>query len=67
MHKPNLKQKFLEHITQDLRTEQKYYTQLGHLLIEKCLDLKRAGSNKDDLSNAKQELYRFLQKWEQYE
>ena len=33
----SLKKKFLEQITKDSRTEPKYFTMLGRLLIEKCV------------------------------
>ena len=41
---PSLKKRFLEQITEDPRTEPKYFTMLGRLLIQQCVDM-RADNN----------------------
>ena len=66
----NLKQKFLEQVTQDQRTEGRYFTMLGLLLIEKCVSIRDPATytrdDKDKLENARTELQKFLETKDQY-
>ena len=55
----NLKQRYLQQITEDKRTDSKYFTQLGMLKIQKCV----ATHNNDMAENesARMDLYQFLE------
>jgi len=56
----NLRQKFLEHLCENPKTEQKYFTMLGELLIEKYAGNQFSDNN--DEKKAMNELNDFLQK-----
>lgn len=64
-----MKQKYLEQITKDSRTEGKYFTQLGRLLIQKCVEMRNEDyglADKAKLKGLRDELYYFLENKEQY-
>ena len=56
----NLKQRYLQQITEDPRTDSKYFTQLGKLKIAKCVSTRTNGDT-DTNEMARQELYQFLE------
>ena len=65
-----LKQKYLEYVTENPKSSEHHFTELGRILIQNCVDIHNSLSygvrDKDKLKEARRELYKYLESKSQY-